>query len=418
MVVENITRFLREGHSRARGRDRGHAADRGRGAGLRRRRWCSRSCRCSSCPGCRGRYIRSLPVAVIYDRAGVAARVAHDHPVAGEPAAVARTEATRAATASLRALRARRSTPRTRRCCDRALAAPRRDARGRPRALVVARAGAGAGGRLLALPQGGDAAVPTCDIDDAGGRVAWRDRPRGALRRARCIGRRARRCATVLTNVGRDNPQIYYNVIPRGDKRQRGPAVRAARRVRRRSARRRCSTRCARSSPRIPARASSCASSRTARRSTRRSRMRVHGPRAWTRCARSPARVERGAARDAGHAVRGQPGAARAAPTCGLAVDRQKAGLLGVPTARGRPHAAAGDRRGSSAGMLREADGDARDVVVRLPHERARPTPEALDRRLRAPRHRRAGRRSRRSRDAALRGRRRRRSSATTASAR
>jgi multidrug efflux pump subunit AcrB len=61
-----------------------------------------------------------------------------------------------------------------------------------------------------------------------------------------------------------------------------------------------------------------------------------------------------------------------------LALDNQKAGLLGVPSVEF-------DRTvrlavaGVPAGTIREADGDERNVVVRLPHD-GRPTPQALDR--------------------------------------
>jgi multidrug efflux pump subunit AcrB len=68
---------------------------------------------------------------------------------------------------------------------------------------------------------------------------------------------------SVMANVGRDNPQVYYNVIPRSE----NPSV--AQMFVTLDEYRRCSTGCGRASRSIPTRASRCASSRTARPSTR-----------------------------------------------------------------------------------------------------------------------------------------------------
>ena len=61
-----------------------------------------------------------------------------------------------------------------------------------------------------------------------------------------------------------------------------------------------------------------------------------------------------------------------------VSVDRGKAGLLGVPVAEIDRTVRLG-LAGVTAGAVREADGTARDVVVRLPHEGI-PAPEALSR--------------------------------------
>ena len=125
--------------------------------------------------------------------------------------------------------------------------------------------------RLQPVPQGGHPAVPGAHR-----------RRRRARRWPRPTGRRARRdvrspsvpeVRAVMMNVGRSNPDMYYNIVPRHERPTVAEAFVLLEAVRSQSARRRCSTRCSASlRRRMPGRASRSPRSRTARRSTRRSR--------------------------------------------------------------------------------------------------------------------------------------------------
>ncbi len=180
---------------------------------------------------------------------------------------------------------------------------------------------------------------------------------------------------TIFTSVGRDNPQVYYNVFPREEQAGVGQLFVLLDRY---------------DPKRTPALLDSLRSELAAYPAARLElrefengppidapiALRIQGPDLDT--LRSLAsRVEA--------ALRATPGTeyvlnpVRLRRTdLQLALDREKAGLLGVPSVEF-------DRTvrlavaGVPAGTLREADGDARDVVVRLPHA-GRPRPEALDR--------------------------------------
>jgi multidrug efflux pump subunit AcrB len=182
----------------------------------------------------------------------------------------------------------------------------------------------------------------------------------------------------VLTNVGRDNPQVYYNVIPRGRNASaaqlfaqldgydaaRTPALFDTLRARLAAyPNARIELREFENGPPVDAPIA----------------MRLTGPDLDT-LRLLAARVERAMRATAGTEYVDNPVRVRRTDLA-LRVDRQKAGLLGVSSAeleRTIRLAIAG----APAGTIRTADGETRAVVVRLPHHGpdGRPTAEALSR--------------------------------------
>ena len=340
VVVENIARHLREGYS-AHGRgDPRHEADRGGGAGLHG----DADLRLPAAAGAAGPVGPLHPLAAGDgggDGAGVAVRVAHDHPVAGEPAAAGRRGR---ATATG--------------CCgwlthgiERTYAPVLQLGAGAPAADDARRGGpgggepgAGAGGRVLALPQGGDAAVP-------GGHPHARrleprgNRPGGALRRAgdrvargrarRLHQRGARQPADVLQRAAAQREpgggavvRAVGGVRPGHDAGAAGQHAGGARRVSGRAHR----------AARVRERAADRCADRVA----------PSGPDLDTLRALA-SRAEALLERDARHASTSYNPVRLRRTDLALPLDRGRAGLLGVSTARFRPHRAA-RRRGVAGG--------------------------------------------------------------------
>ena len=180
---------------------------------------------------------------------------------------------------------------------------------------------------------------------------------------------------TVLTNVGRDNPMIYYNVTPRNESAtaaqlfvlmksydaKRTPVELDSLRARLAEyAGARIEVREFENGPPIDAPIA----------------MRVTGESLDTLRALAE-RVERTLVRVPGTQYVVDPMRVNRTDLH-LAVDRQKAGLLGVTSAELDRTLRLGIA-GLTAGQLRAPNGDDYDVVVRLPRE-GRPTPEVLDR--------------------------------------
>jgi len=180
---------------------------------------------------------------------------------------------------------------------------------------------------------------------------------------------------TVLTNVGRDNPMIYYNVTPRNesasaaqlfvlmksyDPKRTAPELDSLRAKLATYAGARIELREFENGPPIDApiamrlTGESLDTLRTLAERVEQTLVRVAG----TQYVVNPMRVNR--------------------TDLHLAVDRQKAGLLGVPSVEIDRTLRLGIA-GLTAGQLRTANGNDYDVVVRLPRA-GRPTPEMLDR--------------------------------------
>jgi len=180
---------------------------------------------------------------------------------------------------------------------------------------------------------------------------------------------------TVLTNVGRDNPQIYYNVIPRNenasaaqlfvllgsyDTKRTPVALDSIRATLASYPGARIELREFENGPPIDAPIAirlAGESLDTLRRLADRVEQTLVGV-PGTQYVVNPMRVNR--------------------TDLHLAVDRQKAGLLGVTSIEIDRTLRLGIA-GLTAGQLRTPDGDEHDVVVRVPR-RGRPTPEVLDR--------------------------------------
>jgi len=201
------------------------------------------------------------------------------------------------------------------------------------------------------------------------------DATAAAARYADSVLRRRPEVRTVFTSVGRDNPRIYYNVFPRRDNpavgqlfvvldqydQRRTPALLDSLRVQLADyPAARLELREFENGPPIDAPIA----------------FRVRGPDLDTLRALA-AEVEAVLEATPGTQYVNNP--VRLQRTdLRVAIDRAKAGLLGISTLEIDRTLRLG-LAGVEAGVLREADGAARDVVVRLAHL-PRPTPETLDR--------------------------------------
>jgi multidrug efflux pump subunit AcrB len=196
-----------------------------------------------------------------------------------------------------------------------------------------------------------------------------------AARYADSLIRRRPEVVAVFQSVGRDNPRIYYNVLPRRDNpavgqlfvvldqfdQERTPALLDSLRAELAAyPAARIELREFENGPPIDAPIA----------------LRVHGPDLDTLRALA-AQVERVLETTPGTRYVDNPVRLRRTDLR-VTIDRAKAGLLGVPTLEIDRTLRLGVA-GITAGVLREDDGDARDVVVRLA-DAVRPDPSVLDR--------------------------------------
>ena len=365
VVVENITRFLRAGHSRFE-------------AAIEATRQIAVAVVGATAtlilafvpllflPGGPGQYIRSMPVAVIYTVLAspivsltiipwLASRVLPKQPSDGNRVLRAFERGIHATYAPL---------------LDRALRHPWR-------ALAAATAFVVAGVALLPFvgfslfPK---AETPQLYVNVTGPEGASIEATAAAARYADSVIRQRPNVRAVFTSAGRDNPRIYYNVIPRRDNPAVGqlfvvlkefdpehtPAMLDTLRAELAAyPAARLELREFENGPPIDAPIA----------------FRVHG-RDLDTLRTIASRVERILEATPGTQYVDNP--VRLQRTdLRVAIDRAKAGLLGVPTLEIDRTVRLG-LAGVDAGVLREADGDARDVVVRLAGY-TRPTPETLD---------------------------------------
>src|SRR5215207_7298631 len=338
VVVENISRYRREGH------DRVEAAI----LGVRQISTAVLGCTATLIlsfvpllflPGLPGRYIRSMPVTVIYTVLAsllvsltivpwLASRI-----LSAEPHA----EGNRALRWFERVIHATYAP-----LLDRALRQPRR-ALALAGALVVASVALVPSIGFSLFPKAGTPQFLVRIETPEGSSLAETDR---ATRFAEQLLLKRPEVRSVLANVGRDNPQIYYNVIPRGltsnaaqlfvllREFENGPPIEAPIALR--------------------IQGEDLGVLRRIARGVESTLVATPG----TQYVANPVRVNRSDLR--------------------VDVDRQKAGLLGVPTAEvdRTVRLAIG---GLPAGLLRTPDGRDHDVVVRLPNA-GRPGLDALDR--------------------------------------
>jgi len=367
VVVENIARFRRQGHGRT------------EAAILGTRQIAVAVLGCTATlvfafvpllmlPGLPGKYIRSLPVTVVYTvlasllvsltiipwLASVLLR-ADDDP-----------HGNRALQAFDRAIR-RTYAP----LLHRALAAPRATLAGAAALVALSAALVPAVGFSL-FPK---AETPQFRVDiraPDGASLAATD---SAARHAERVLRARAAVRGVFTNVGRDNPQVYYNVFPRYENASTGqlfvtlhrydpattPALLDSLRAELAAwPGARLELREFENGPPIDAPIALRASGPDldSLRAVAARLERVLKATEGTRYVTNPLRLRRTDLR--------------------VAVDREKAGLLGIPVAELDRTVRLG-LAGLPAGQLREADGESRPVVVRLARA-GRPTPEALDR--------------------------------------
>jgi multidrug efflux pump subunit AcrB len=372
VVVENIARFLREGYSR-------RAA-----AVMATRQIAIAVLGCTATlvlafvplaflPGLPGRYIRSLPVTVIFT---VLASLFVSLTIVPWLASLLLKERGGEGPAGNRVLHwlERGIHASYAPLLDRALLAPRRTLA--LAALLVAASAA-------LVPSVGFSLFPKAGTPQFLVRIETPDgtslteTDRAARYAERVLAARPE-VTRVLTNVGRDNPQIYYNVIPRGPNASaaqlfvqvdrydpaRTPALFDTLRARFAAfPNARIELREFENGPPVDAPIA----------------LRLTGANLDTLRALA-ARVERVLRATPGTEYVDNPVRVRRTDLA-LAVDRQKAGLLGVPSVeleRTLRLAIAG----VPAGTIRTGDGETRDVVVRLSHDGpdGRPTTEALSR--------------------------------------
>ncbi|MGH7672006.1 MAG: efflux RND transporter permease subunit, partial [Gemmatimonadales bacterium] len=367
VVVENITRFLRAGHSRAQ-------------AAIEATKQIAVAVLGATAtlilafvpllflPGGPGQYIRSLPVAVIFTVVAslfvsltiipwLASRVLPDHEPAG---------GNRALHAFERAIHA--------------TYAPLLNAALKRPARALAASGLFVVAAVALVPLVGFSLFPKAEtpqfyVNVTAPQGASIDATAAAARYADSVLRQRPEVQAVFASVGRDNPRVYYNVIPRRDNpavgqlfvildhydQRRTPALLDTLRAQLAAyPAARIELREFENGPPIDAPIA----------------LRVLGPdldtlrllatrvegvlqaTPGTQYVNNPVRLQRTDLR--------------------VAIDRAKAGLLGISTLEIDRTLRLG-LAGVEAGVLREADGEARDVVVRLAHL-PRPTPETLDR--------------------------------------
>jgi multidrug efflux pump subunit AcrB len=196
-----------------------------------------------------------------------------------------------------------------------------------------------------------------------------------AARYADSVIRRRPGIRAVFSSVGRDNPRIYYNVTPRRD----NPAVGQLFVVQDHYDQKR-------TPPLLDSLRAEFAAYPAARIELREFEngppidapiaIRVQGPDLDT-LRLLASRVERTLERTPGTRYVDNPIRLRRTDLR-VAIDREKAGLLGVPTLEIDRTLRLG-LHGLEAGVIREPDGDARNVVVRL-QDATRPDPSTLDR--------------------------------------
>jgi multidrug efflux pump subunit AcrB len=366
VVVENITRFLRAGRSRLE-------------AAIEATKQIAVAVLGATAtlilafvpllflPGGPGQYIRSLPVAVIFTVIAsllvsltiipwLASLVLRDHePEGGNRVLHAFERGIHATYAPL---------------LDRALQRPRW-ALAAAGVFVVA---AGALVPFVGFSLFPKAETPQFYVNVTGPEGASIDATGAAARYADSIVRRRPSVRAVFASVGRDNPRIYYNVQPRRDNpgvgqlfvvldeydQRRTPAMLDTLRTELAAyPAARLELREFENGPPVDAPIA----------------LRVHGPDLDT------LRVLAG---EVEQALAGTPGTQYVDNPVRLqrtdlrvVIDRAKAGLLGIPTLEIDRTLRLG-LAGVDAGVLRESDGDARDVVVRLAGH-TRPTPATLD---------------------------------------
>lgn len=180
----------------------------------------------------------------------------------------------------------------------------------------------------------------------------------------------------IFTSVGHSNPQVYYNVLPKDDKANIGqlfvllheydpkttPAVLDAMRA---------------ELARYPGARLELREFENGPPITAPIELRISGPDLDTLRALA-GRVETIVRRTPGTTYVDNPLRLRRTDLQ-VAIDREKAGRLGVPVAEVDRHVRLG-LEGLVAGSIRDGSGDAREVRVRLARAEARPTPEALER--------------------------------------
>jgi multidrug efflux pump subunit AcrB len=367
VVVENISRFRREGHGRV------EAAI----LGVRQISTAVLGCTAALVlsfvpllflPGLPGRYIRSLPVAVIYTVLSsllvsltivpwLASRIL---PATAEP------EGNRALRLFERVIHATYAP-----LLDRALRQPWR-------ALAVA--GALIVGSLALIPSIGFSLFPKAGTPQflvrietpEGSSLVETDR---AARFAERVLLARPEVKSVLANVGRDNPQIYYNVIPRGLTSNAAQLFVILREYRSGHTERMLDT--------LRAQLDRYAGARIELREFENGPP-IEAPIAL-RIQGEDLGVLRRLAAEVEHVLVSTPGTQYVGnpvrvdrSDLRVDLDRQKAGLLGVSTldVDRAVRLAIG---GIPAGLLRTSDGTDHDVVVRLPND-GRPAVDALDR--------------------------------------
>jgi multidrug efflux pump subunit AcrB len=365
VVAENITRFLREGHSR---RDAAILATQQISVAIL---GCTATLILAFVPllvlpGLPGKYIRSLPITVVYTVAAsllvsltiipwLGSLILKDH--AGE------NRVLRAFTGGIH----RTYAPLLRL----ALAYPRRT-------LIVA--GTVVVASLALVPAVGfslfpKAETPRFEVDIRTPNGSSLDATDRAARFAERVLSARPEVKAVFTSVGRDNPQVYYNVTPREENASVGQLFVLLDRYD------------PRSTPALLDRfREALAAYPDARLELREFEngppidapiaLRVAGPDLDTLRGLA-VQIENVLRRTAGTQYVYNPVRVRRTDLR-LAIDEQKAGLLGVPTAEIDRTVRLGVA-GLTAGKLREGDGKERDVVVRLANA-GRPTTEVLDR--------------------------------------
>jgi multidrug efflux pump subunit AcrB len=196
-----------------------------------------------------------------------------------------------------------------------------------------------------------------------------------AARYADSVIRRRPEVHAVFSSVGRDNPRVYYNVLPRRDNPTVGQLFVVLDHYDQR-----------RTPPMLDSLRAELAGYPAAKIELREFEngppidapiaLRVHGPDLDTLRGLA-ARVERVLEATPGSQFVNNP--VRLQRTdLRVSIDREKAGLLGIPTLEIDRTLRLG-LAGIEAGVLREANGDAREVVVRLAGN-PRPDPDAIDR--------------------------------------